>query len=55
MNISFPIEQSLDYSSGASVLCDWTLATLPVVFLWDIQMRVRVKTGICVLMGMGYL
>ena len=40
---------------GASVLLDWILATLPIVFMWNLQMRVRVKVGICALMGMGYL
>ena len=40
---------------AVSALCDWTLATLPIVFMWNLQMRPRVKVGICVLMGMGYL
>ncbi|KAL9062887.1 MAG: hypothetical protein Q9161_009711 [Pseudevernia consocians] len=44
-----------NYFGGAvSTLCDWTLATLPIVFLWSLQMRIKVKIGICVLMGMGY-
>ncbi|KAF6224620.1 hypothetical protein HO173_012963 [Letharia columbiana] len=43
------------YAYGVtSVLCDWILATLPIVFMWNLQMRVRVKVGICALMGMGY-
>ncbi len=44
-----------DTMSAVSALCDWILATLPVVFVWNIQMKTRVKVGICVLMGMGYL
>lgn len=42
------------FNGAASVLCDWVLATLPIVFMWNIQMRIRVKVGICVLMGLGY-
>lgn len=44
-----------NYFYGAvSTLCDWTLATLPIVFMWNVQMEARVKVGVCVLMGMGY-
>ena len=42
-------------SEAASVLCDWTLATLPIAFMWNIQMSIRIKVGICVLMSMGFL
>lgn len=52
---SFPLELFAKALSGASALCDWILATLPIVFLWNLQMKVRVKVGICALMGMGYL
>ena len=41
--------------SATSTLCDWTLATLPIVFLWNVQMKRKVKIGICCLMGLGYL
>lgn len=40
---------------GASVLSDWILASLPIVFMWNLQMTIRNKVGICILMGMGYL
>lgn len=42
------------FNGGASVLCDWILATLPIVFMWNVQMRFTVKIGICILMGLGY-
>lgn len=45
----------ISYFNGAgSVLCDWILATMPIVFMWNIRMRIRVKVGICLLMGLGY-
>ena len=40
---------------AAAVFCDWALASLPVVFMWDLQMNPKLKAGICVLMGMGFL
>ena len=42
------------FNGAASALCDWILASLPIVFMWNIQMRVRIKVGICLLMGLGY-
>lgn len=53
--IPFTFESFAETLPAASVFCDWTLATLPIVFMWNVQMRVRVKVGICVLMGLGYL
>ena len=49
------VQLNLTWITAASVLCDWTLATLPIVFMWNIQMRLRLKFGICALMGLGYL
>lgn len=40
---------------ASSIFCDWALATLPIAFMWNIQMSIKVKMGICVLMGMGAL
>lgn len=40
---------------AVAVLCDWTLASLPIVFMWNLQMSVKLKAGICFLMGMGFL
>ncbi|KAL2040131.1 hypothetical protein N7G274_007034 [Stereocaulon virgatum] len=41
------------FNGAASVVCDWTLAALPIAFMWNIQISVRNKVGICILMGMG--
>ena len=40
---------------AVAILCDWALASLPIVFLWNVQMSIKLKAGICVLMGMGFL
>ena len=40
---------------AVAVICDWILATLPIVFMWNVQMSVKTKAGIVVLMSMGYL
>lgn len=40
---------------AANALTDFTLAFLPTVFMWDVQMNTRTKVGICILMGMGVL
>ena len=45
----------LTFTLAVAVICDWVLATLPIVFMWNVQMSVRTKAGICVLMSMGYL
>ncbi len=55
MQLPSPSKPLADTLSAVSALCDWILATLPVVFVWNMQMTTRVKVGICVLMGMGYL
>lgn len=31
------------------------LAFLPIYFLWDVQISLRVKLGICCLTGLGVL
>lgn len=43
-----------DYNGAVSVFCDWLLATLPIVFLWNVQISSRIKAGICCLMGIGF-
>lgn len=40
---------------AVAVFCDWVLALLPIAFLWDIQMKLKFKISICVLMGLGIL
>ena len=44
-----------DFGKATSIFCDLTLALLPIVFLWNAQIRLRVKVGICVIMGMGVM
>lgn len=38
-----------------AILCDTTLALIPVVFLWKVQINIRTKVGICCLMGLGLM
>ena len=38
-----------------SILSDWALASLPIVFMWNIQMSIKIKVGITALMGAGFL
>lgn len=44
------------YLNGVpAILCDTTLALIPVVFLWKVQINIRTKVGICCLMGLGLI
>ncbi|MCJ1260710.1 hypothetical protein MMC22_000572 [Lobaria immixta] len=36
-----------------SVVYDFVLAILPIIFLWNVKISVRRKIGICMLMGLG--
>lgn len=40
---------------GWSAFCDLALALYPIVFLWSVKFRMRVKIGLCVLMGLGVM
>ena len=40
---------------AVAVSCDWVLASLPIVFMREIQMTVKKKLGICILMSLGFL
>lgn len=42
------------YNGVISVFIDWLLATLPIAFLWDMQLSRKAKVGVCVLMAMGF-
>ena len=42
------------YNGVVSQFIDWVLATLPIVFLWDMLLSVRAKVGVCILIGMGF-
>ncbi|KAK1046747.1 hypothetical protein LTR74_017899 [Friedmanniomyces endolithicus] len=39
---------------SVAAFTDFTLATLPIWFLWEIQIIWRVKIGICAIMALGY-
>lgn len=45
----------INSDKAANALADFVLAFLPIVFMWDVQMNLRTKVGICILMGMGVL
>ena len=36
-------------------LSDFVLALFPIVLLWKVQIALRTKAGICILMGLGLL
>ena len=38
-----------------SILSDWTLASVPIVFMWNVQISIKTKVGITALMGVGFL
>ena len=42
------------YSGIMAVIQDWFLATLPIAFIWNVQIKLKKKLGICALMGLGY-
>lgn len=44
-----------DLLEVVSILCDATLATLPVVMLWRAQMNRQTKFNVCSLMALGWL
>lgn len=41
-------------SAVVSAISDWILSSLPILCMWKVQMRPRLKAGICVLMAMGF-
>lgn len=45
----------INSDKAANALADLILAFLPTVVMWDVQMNIRIKAGICTLMGMGVL
>ncbi|KAL8878437.1 MAG: hypothetical protein Q9198_003751 [Flavoplaca austrocitrina] len=42
------------YSGSMAVFMDWLLASIPIAMLWNMQISTQKKSGICVLMGLGY-
>lgn len=43
------------FFSAVSIVVDWTLAILPGLLLWNIQMKNRVKLPVIVMLGLGAL
>ncbi|KAJ5979823.1 hypothetical protein N7481_007121 [Penicillium waksmanii] len=44
------------YFQGSwSAFCDLALALYPIVFLWTVRLQIRVKIGLCALMGVGVI
>ncbi|KAF9778289.1 hypothetical protein IL306_004249 [Fusarium sp. DS 682] len=41
------------FFSAVSIIVDWTLAILPGVLLWNIQMKNRVKLPVILMLGLG--
>ncbi|RFU74907.1 hypothetical protein TARUN_7325 [Trichoderma arundinaceum] len=41
------------FFSAVEIVTDWTLAFLPAVLLWRIQMKSRVKFSVAIILGMG--
>ncbi|RSL50650.1 hypothetical protein CEP54_011801 [Fusarium duplospermum] len=41
------------FFSAVSIVTDWTLALLPGVFLWNIQMKPRVKMSVALMLGLA--
>ena len=49
------VSRCLTSVSAVSAFIDFVLALLPIVFLWNVQMKKNMKIGICILMGLGFL
>ena len=45
----------LNNITAVGISCDWVLALLPIVGLWNIQLKLRKKVIVGTLMGMGVL
>lgn len=45
-NVSF-------FFSAIEILTDWSLALLPAVLLWNVQMNGRVKTSVAIILALA--
>lgn len=43
------------FFSAVEITTDWSLAILPALLLWKIQMKVRVKASVALILGLGAL
>jgi len=42
-------------TSAVNIITDWTCAILPAFIIWDIQMSMKMKLSVCLMLGMGVL
>lgn len=50
------IQTALSFAVAAvSISTDWIFAALPVFLLWNVQMDIRVKLSVIVMLGLGVL
>lgn len=45
----------LTFCPGFNVFCDAALATYPVHLFWRLQMKLRIKIALSILMGLGWV
>jgi hypothetical protein len=45
-NVSF-------FFSAIEILTDWSLALLPAILLWNVQMKGRVKTSVAIILALA--
>lgn len=43
------------YFSAVSIVTDWTLAILPAILLWNVQMKKRNKASVALILGLAAL
>lgn len=48
-------EKLTNYHKVISIVSDFTFAIFPILLLWDIQMKMKKKIGLCLLMGFGLM
>lgn len=41
------------FISASAILTDWACAILPAFILWDVQMRLRVKASVAIVLALG--
>lgn len=44
-----------DFTVVISIVSDFTLASYPILILWNVQMKLKTKIALCCLMGVGVL
>ena len=41
------------FISATSIITDWTCAVVPAFLLWDVQLRVRIKISVILVLALG--